>query len=97
MFDAIVNPTSCGGGRISLSLTLDFQFTTSIEKLWSALTDSSKLAKWIMENDFEGTEILTFITNTSDSQMLKESKAQSMAGVNGSASLKKCWNNNLNG
>jgi uncharacterized protein YndB with AHSA1/START domain len=38
---------------MSLSLSLDFQYTTSIEKLWSALTDSSKLAKWVMENDFK--------------------------------------------
>lgn len=38
---------------MSLQLTLDFQFTTSIEKLWSALTDSGKLAKWIMSNDFK--------------------------------------------
>lgn len=46
---------------MSLTLTLDFQYKTSIEKLWSALTDSSKLAKWVanihtgqaMENDFE--------------------------------------------
>ncbi|MFF2479830.1 SRPBCC domain-containing protein [Paenibacillus sp. NPDC058071] len=46
---------------MSLSLTLDFQYTTSIEKLWSALTDSNKLAKWVvnihnsqpMENNFK--------------------------------------------
>lgn len=38
---------------MSLTLSLDFQYTTSIEKLWSALTDSSKLAKWVMENDFK--------------------------------------------
>ena len=46
---------------MSLTLSLDFQYTTSIEKLWFALTDSSKLAKWVanihtgkaMENDFE--------------------------------------------
>ncbi len=39
---------------MSLKLELDFQYTTSIEKAWSALTDSSKLAKWIiMENDFK--------------------------------------------
>lgn len=46
---------------MSLTLSLDFQFTTSIEKLWSALTDSSKLAKWVanihtgqpMENNFK--------------------------------------------
>jgi len=37
---------------MSLTLPLDFQYTTSIEKLWSALTDSSTLAKWVMENDF---------------------------------------------
>jgi uncharacterized protein YndB with AHSA1/START domain len=36
---------------MSLILSMDFQFTTSIEKVLSALTDSSKLAKWVMEND----------------------------------------------
>ncbi|CAM3395941.1 SRPBCC domain-containing protein [Paenibacillus lupini] len=40
---------------MSLELTLDFQYKTTIEKLWSALTDSSKLAKWVLENDFEPT------------------------------------------
>jgi uncharacterized protein YndB with AHSA1/START domain len=46
---------------MSLTLSLDFQYTTSIEKLWTALTDSSKLAKWVaniqtgkaMVNNFE--------------------------------------------
>ncbi|XID94563.1 SRPBCC domain-containing protein [Paenibacillaceae bacterium WGS1546] len=38
---------------MSLSLSLDFEYKTSIEKLWSALTDSSKLAKWVLENDFK--------------------------------------------
>ncbi|MBM7566600.1 SRPBCC family protein [Paenibacillus sacheonensis] len=46
---------------MSLTLSMDFQFKTTIEKLWSALTDSSKLAKWMsnihtgkaMENDFK--------------------------------------------
>ncbi|MGX4585884.1 SRPBCC family protein [Paenibacillus chitinolyticus] len=46
---------------MSLTLSLDFQYKTSVEKLWSALTDSSKLAKWVadihtgqaMENDFK--------------------------------------------
>jgi len=38
---------------MSLTLSLDFQYTTSIEKLWSALTDSSTLAKWVIENDFK--------------------------------------------
>lgn len=38
---------------MSSTLSLDFQYTTSIGKLWSALTDSSKLAKWVMENDFQ--------------------------------------------
>src|SRR5690606_6711569 len=27
--------------------------TTSIEKVWSALTDSKQLAKWVLDNDFE--------------------------------------------
>lgn len=35
---------------MSLTLSLDFQYKTSIEKLWSALTDSSKLAKWVVNN-----------------------------------------------
>ncbi|MGG4268042.1 SRPBCC family protein [Peribacillus simplex] len=34
-------------------LSLDFQFTSSINKVWNALTDSDTLAKWIMENDFK--------------------------------------------
>jgi len=46
---------------MSLILNLDFEYKTSIEKLWSALTDSSKLAKWVanihtgepMDNDFK--------------------------------------------
>ncbi|MBB6637517.1 SRPBCC family protein [Cohnella thailandensis] len=38
---------------MSLTLTLDFEYKTTIEKLWSALTDSSKLAKWTLENDFK--------------------------------------------
>ncbi|OCT13607.1 ATPase [Paenibacillus pectinilyticus] len=38
---------------MSLTLSLDFQFTSSIEKVWSALTDSNKLTKWIMQNDFK--------------------------------------------
>lgn len=46
---------------MSVTLELDYQYTTSVEKLWSALTDSRKLAKWVanihtgqgMENDFK--------------------------------------------
>jgi uncharacterized protein YndB with AHSA1/START domain len=38
---------------MSLTLSLDFQFNASIEKVWNALTDSDTLAKWIMENDFK--------------------------------------------
>ncbi|SFM30706.1 Uncharacterized conserved protein YndB, AHSA1/START domain [Paenibacillus sp. 1_12] len=46
---------------MSLALSLDFQYTTSIEKVWSALTDSGKIAKWVvdihsgqaMDNDFK--------------------------------------------
>ncbi len=37
---------------MSLTLSLDFQFTTSVEKLWSALTDASQLTKWFTENNF---------------------------------------------
>ncbi|WP_276357619.1 SRPBCC family protein [Cohnella caldifontis] len=38
---------------MSLTLTLDFEYKTTIEKLWSALTDSGKLAQWVMDNDFK--------------------------------------------
>lgn len=38
---------------MSLSLSMDFQFQTTLEKAWSALTDSNKLALWITENDFK--------------------------------------------
>ncbi|WP_314590447.1 SRPBCC domain-containing protein [Paenibacillus terrigena] len=46
---------------MSLTLSLDFQYTSSMEKVWAALTDSNKLAKWVvnnqtgqpMENDFK--------------------------------------------
>ncbi|MCR2805630.1 SRPBCC family protein [Paenibacillus soyae] len=38
---------------MSLALALDFEYKTTIEKLWSALTDSNKLAKWVLPNDFK--------------------------------------------
>ncbi|MFC4775782.1 SRPBCC domain-containing protein [Paenibacillus sp. GCM10023252] len=46
---------------MSLTLDLDFQYNTTVEKLWSAITDSKKLAKWVvniqtdkaMDNNFE--------------------------------------------
>ncbi|WP_027084580.1 SRPBCC family protein [Cohnella panacarvi] len=38
---------------MSLTLTLDFQYKTTISKLWSALTDSDQLAKWTLPNDFK--------------------------------------------
>ncbi len=34
-------------------VSLDFQFTSSIEQVWNALTDSDTLAKWIWKNDFK--------------------------------------------
>jgi uncharacterized protein YndB with AHSA1/START domain len=34
-------------------VSLDFQFTSPIEKVWHALTDTKTLAKWIMDNDFK--------------------------------------------
>jgi len=40
---------------MSLKLELDFQYTTTIEKLWAALTDSKKLEKWVLPNNFEPT------------------------------------------
>ncbi|RUS48627.1 SRPBCC domain-containing protein [Cohnella sp. AR92] len=38
---------------MSFTLSMDFSFATSIEKAWSALTDSGKLAGWIAVNDFK--------------------------------------------
>jgi uncharacterized protein YndB with AHSA1/START domain len=45
---------------MSLTLKLDFQFKTTIERLWTALTDSEQLSRWVanihtgepMENNF---------------------------------------------
>ncbi|MBY0121650.1 SRPBCC domain-containing protein [Bacillus sp. S/N-304-OC-R1] len=34
-------------------VSLDFQFTSSIDKVWNALTDANTLGKWIMANDFK--------------------------------------------
>ncbi|MGP4039740.1 SRPBCC family protein [Gracilibacillus sp. D59] len=34
-------------------ISLDFQFECSIEKVWHALTDSTMLAKWVMDNNFK--------------------------------------------
>ncbi|SDX49032.1 SRPBCC domain-containing protein [Paenibacillus sp. CF384] len=38
---------------MSFTLNLDYQYTATIEKVWSALTDPTKLAKWVLENDFQ--------------------------------------------
>ena len=32
---------------------LDFEFKSSIDRVWRALTDSETLAKWVMDNDFK--------------------------------------------
>lgn len=34
-------------------VSLDFQFTKSVEQVWNALIDSDKLAKWIWDNNFK--------------------------------------------
>lgn len=38
---------------MSHTLHMDFTYATTIEKLWSALTDSEKLARWTLKNDFQ--------------------------------------------
>ncbi|MXQ53935.1 SRPBCC family protein [Shimazuella alba] len=35
------------------TVSLDFQFSSSIDRVWLALTDSKKLAKWVMNNNFK--------------------------------------------
>lgn len=45
---------------MSMTLTLEFQFRTTVERLWKALTDPEQLAKWVanihtgepMQNNF---------------------------------------------
>jgi uncharacterized protein YndB with AHSA1/START domain len=39
--------------KMNPKVSLDFQFTSPIEKVWLALTDANTLAKWIMANDFK--------------------------------------------
>jgi uncharacterized protein YndB with AHSA1/START domain len=34
-------------------VSLNFEFTSSIEQVWNALTDSDTLEKWIWKNDFK--------------------------------------------
>jgi|SRR5690625_1276369 len=34
-------------------VSLDYQFSSSIEEVWNALTNSDMLEKWIWENDFK--------------------------------------------
>ena len=38
---------------MTADVSLDFQFTSSIDQVWKALTDSETLAKWIWDNDFK--------------------------------------------
>lgn len=38
---------------MSLALSLDFQYHTTIDKLWAAVTDSEKLEKWVLKNNFK--------------------------------------------
>ncbi|MDF2836172.1 MAG: hypothetical protein K0Q63_1812 [Paenibacillus sp.] len=64
---------------MSLALTLDFQYRTTIEKLWAAVTDSEKLE----------------ISIKPDSRTRMDSRAQDMAGALGAASLTSCWRKNL--
>ncbi len=38
---------------MSKDLSLSYQFNSTKEKVWAALTDSETLAKWVMPNDFK--------------------------------------------
>lgn len=38
---------------MTADVTLDFQYKSSIDKVWNALTDSEILAQWIWNNDFK--------------------------------------------
>lgn len=39
--------------KMTADVSLDFQYTSSIDQVWKALTESETLAKWIWENDFK--------------------------------------------
>ena len=39
--------------RMTRTVALDFQFKSSIDKVWDALTDSDTLTKWVAQNDFK--------------------------------------------
>jgi len=39
--------------KMEPDVSLDFQFSSSIEEVWKALTNSDMLAKWIWDNDFK--------------------------------------------
>lgn len=39
--------------KMKPDVSMDFQFNSSIEEVWKALTDSDTLAKWIWDNDFK--------------------------------------------
>jgi uncharacterized protein YndB with AHSA1/START domain len=49
-------------------VSLDFTYTSSIEEVWNALTDSDMLAKWIMDNDFKPVVGHTFQFRTEPSE-----------------------------
>lgn len=49
-------------------VSLDYQFTSSIEQVWNALTDSDMLAKWIWANDFKPVVGHTFQFRTEPSE-----------------------------
>lgn len=34
-------------------VSLNYQFTSTVEQVWNALTDSATLAQWIWDNDFK--------------------------------------------
>jgi len=73
---------------MSLTLSMDFQFKTTIEKLWSALTDSNQLSKWVadihtgegMENNFKPVVGHRF-----------QFRARSRRNIGTGSSKAKCW------
>ena len=53
---------------MSLTLNQDYEFNTTVQKLWSALTESDKLAKWTMKNDFKPVVGHQFLFTTEPSE-----------------------------
>ena len=88
--------STTGGTKNEFNIvTWIFSSSSRIEKVWSALTDSSKLAKWITENDFKPVVGHTFSVSHAADRMggmeLLKAKCWSWTHQIGCPILGKAW------